>query len=282
MMEEIRNIARDMLEKKEADGVLALRQGEYAVVAPHVFRDPGEISRLVTEPKWLFAKTAMKILWSSPRDFRLAVVVRGCDDRALVELAKRNQVAEENLRFIGMACTEDQAKQCLCERPYPRTIHGGKPQPGIHFLQDERVRGLLEGDLRERMERWATLLRRCIKCYGCRNACPICVCVPCKLEDEVWVEKGFIPAEMLVFHLIRAFHLSDTCVACGACQEACPVFIPLLALQFSMRQVLKEQYGYEPGLNGERKSPLLKNFVEEPEAGRDVPAWVTSGEAGHE
>jgi len=281
-MEEIRNIARDLLEKKEADGILALREGDQAVVEPHVFRDPGDISRLVTEPKWLFAKTAMKILRSSPRDFRLAVVVRGCDDRALVELAKRNQVAEENLRFIGLACTEDQAKQCFCERPYPRTIHGGKPQPGISFLRDERVRSLLQGDSAERMKRWAALLGRCIKCYGCRNACPICVCVPCKLEDEVWVEKGTLPAERLVFHLIRAFHLSDTCVACGACQEACPVSIPLLALQLAMREALKDRYGYEPGLDGERKSPILKNFTEEPEAGRDVPDWVTPGDTENE
>jgi len=282
MMEEIRNKARELLEKKDADGVLGLRRGEEAVVAPHVFREPGEIDRLVTEPKWPLAKTAMRILQSSPRDFRLAVVVRGCDDRALVELAKRNQVTEENLRFIGMACTEEQAQKCLCERPYPRTIHGGKPQPGVHFLQDERVSSLLEGDPAERMERWAAILRRCIKCYGCRNACPICVCVPCKLEDDIWVEKGSIPAEMLVFHLIRAFHLSDACVACGACQEACPVSIPVMALQFAMRQVLKDRYGYEPGLDGARKSPVLKNFLEEPETGKDYPAWITHGGTGHE
>jgi ferredoxin len=281
-MKEIRIMSRELLERREVDGVLGLRQGEYSIVEPHVFRDPEEIPLLVTEPKWPLAKMAMKVLRDAPEGFRLAVVARGCDDRALVELAKRNQVPEKNLRIIGVACTEALAKECLCDRPYPREIHGGKPEPGVSPFADPKVRALLEGDFRERMKRWASLLRRCIKCYGCRNACPICVCVPCKLEDEVWVEKGSVPAEMLVFHLIRAFHLSDTCVACGACQEACPVSIPLLSLQLAMRRALKEEYGYEPGLERDRRSPVLKNAFEEPGARRSVPAWVSPLEENHD
>jgi L-lactate utilization protein LutB len=126
------------------------------------------------------------------------------------------------------------------------------------------------------MEKWANILKRCIKCYGCRNSCPICVCIPCKLEDAVWVETGVIPAEVLSYHLIRAFHLSDTCVACGACQEACPVNIPLLALQLSMREMLRETYGYEAGLDPERKSPILYDLCKEPAAGQALPDWINS------
>jgi L-lactate utilization protein LutB len=143
-------------------------------------------------------------------------------------------------------------------------------------MADERVRAYLEGDAGKRMEMWAAQLKRCIKCYGCRNSCPICVCVPCKLEDDVWVERGVVPAEMVSFHLIRAFHLSDTCVACGACQEACPVGIPLMTLQLSMREALKKDYNYEAGLDANRKSPVLFDFEKEPRPGQAVPDWVDS------
>ena len=132
------------------------------------------------------------------------------------------------------------------------------------------------------MARWTGLLSRCLKCYGCRNACPICVCNPCKLEDDLLVERAAVPTEMIPYHLIRAFHLSDTCVACGACQDACPVGIPLMALQLLMRRRLQERYGYEAGLQADRKSPLLKDFEYEPPVGLSLPSWTLSSEAPHE
>ena len=90
---------------------------------------------------------------------------------------------------------------------------------------------------------------------------------PVNWKTRSGLRQGVIPAEVLSYHLIRAFHLSDTCVACGACQEACPVNIPLLALQLSMREMLRETYGYEAGLDPERKSPILYRSMQGAESG---------------
>jgi formate dehydrogenase subunit beta len=276
MLDQIKQKAKELLEKKEADGVLGLRKGLWDVIHPHVFTTPAEIDSLVLEPKWLLAKMARAILREKPQAWRLAVVIRGCDERAIVELVKRNQIDRERLLTIGYACDAKQAKTCLCSLPYPQKLDAGSAVEGVDPLADERVKAYLEGDAGKRMEMWAAQLKRCIKCYGCRNSCPICVCVPCKLEDDVWVERGVVPAEMVSFHLIRAFHLSDTCVACGACQEACPVGIPLMTLQLSMREALKKDYHYEAGLDANRKSPVLFDFAKEPRPGQDVPDWVDS------
>ncbi len=278
MLEQVRQRARELLERKQADGVLALKKGYWDVIQPHVFTAPAEIDKLVLEPKWLLAKMARAVLLERPQPWRLVVVMRGCDERAVVELVKRNQVDRERLLTLGYACDSAQAKACLCNRPYPQKLDAGSAVEGVDPLTDERVKSYLEGDARTRMEKWAEQLRRCIKCYGCRNSCPICVCVPCKLEDEVWVERGVVPAEMTTFHLIRAFHLSDTCVACGACQEACPVGIPLMTLQLSMREALKRDYNYEAGIDADRKSPVLSDFIKEPRPGQDMPDWVDSTE----
>jgi formate dehydrogenase subunit beta len=276
MLEQVKQKAKEILEKKEADGVLGLRKGQLDVIHPHVFTTPAEIESLVLEPKWLFAKMALRILQNKPQAWRLAVIVRGCDERAIVELVKRNQIDRERLLTIGYACNANQAKTCLCSRPYPQKLDAGDAVEGVDPLADERVKAYLEGDSGDRLEKWAAQLKRCIKCYGCRNSCPICVCVPCKLEDDVWVERGVVPAEMVSFHLIRAFHLSDTCVACGACQEACPVGIPLMTLQLSMREALKKDYNYEAGLDANRKSPILFDFEKEARPGQTVPDWVDS------
>jgi len=276
MLEKTKDIAKQILEEKKAGGIFGLMRNRWNVVQPHMFEDPAELDALVLEPKWLLAKLAMSILRSSPENYKLAVVCRGCDERALIELIKRNQIEKERILTIGIACSQEQAAICLCDRPYPAKLDAGKKVSGVDPFQDERVREFLIGNDKKRMEKWATVLKRCIKCYGCRNSCPICVCEPCKLEDDIWVQRGAVPAEMITFHLIRAFHLSDTCVACGACQEACPVNIPLLYLQLSMRETLKEKYGYEAGLNPEVKSPILSVVFEEPDTDREYPAWINS------
>jgi len=274
MLNQLKEKAKAILEGKEADGVLGLRKGLFDVIQPHVFTTPAELDTLVLEPKWLFAKMARSILRAKPAAYRLAVAVRGCDERAIVELIKRSQIDRGRILTIGYACGADQAKACLCSRPFPGKLDAGDAVEGVDPFADERVKAFLDGDGAQRMEKWTAQLRRCIKCYGCRNACPICICVPCKLEDDVWVERGVIPAEMVSFHHIRAFHLSDACVACGACQEACPVGIPLMTLQLSMRAALKRDYNYEAGLDVDRKSPVLFDFIAEPRSGQHVPDWV--------
>lgn len=282
MLDTLKEIVISILKDKKADGVLGLRKGEWDIIQPHIFENPGEVDALVTEPKWLLAKMATTILRSSPEGYRLAVISRSCDERALTELVKRNQIEKDRLLTIGIACSAEQASACLCQRPYPEKLDAGLPVAGIDPFQDETIRELLEGDGPSRMEKWAHILKRCIKCYGCRNSCPICVCVPCKLEDDVWVEKGIIPAEVMPYHLIRAFHLSDTCVACKACQEACPVNIPLLALQLSMREALRQTYGYEAGLDAEKRSPILYDLYKEPGEGRVLPDWINTLEKSHD
>lgn len=280
ILEDAKKIAKSVLAERRASGVLGLMKTTEGI-APHVFETLEDMESLVIEPKWLLAKLAMYILRSSPDDYKLALICRGCDERALVELIKRNQLDEERLHIIGLACIQDQARSCLCARPYPSKLDIGEAARGVDPFEDKRARRLLGGDEKERMRRWACEFKRCIKCYGCRNSCPICICVPCKIEDNLWAARGRIPAE-ISFHLIRAFHLSDTCVACGACQDACPVNIPLILLQISMRDALRESYGYEAGTNSERVSPMLSDLFEEPSPMFEDPGWIDSVRAKNE
>jgi formate dehydrogenase (coenzyme F420) beta subunit len=282
MLNKIREKSRELLAGGQADGILCLGRDGYNVVQPQLFRKPDQIASLEIEPKWPLAKLAMQLLRAADPSFRLTVVCRGCDERALLELVKRNQLDATRITTIGCTCSREQAGACLCTRPYPENPVNGEKTAGVDPFGDPRISGLLAGDDGERMARWTSLFGRCLKCYGCRNACPICVCTPCKLEDDLWVERAAVPTEMIPYHLIRAFHLSDTCVACGACQEACPVGIPLMALQLVMRRRLQERYGYEAGLEADRKSPLLMNFNQASPAELSLPAWTVSTGGAHE
>lgn len=280
-LEEAKKKISEALDRGKVRGVLALRKTE-AGTAPFVFETKEEVASLVIEPKWLLAKTAASILRTTSEDYTLGILCRGCDERALVELSKRNQVARDRLLIIGMACSREQAEACLCPNPRPSRIDIGEPAQGVDPLSGDRTGPFLDGNLETRRKQWARVLDRCIKCYGCRNACPLCQCNPCKLEEDLWVDRGRIPADRISYHLIRAFHLADTCVGCGACEDACPVHIPLKLLQVSMMEALRKDYAYEAGTDQDRLSPILPDLFNEPHPAYTEPGWIDSMRPDHE
>ena len=79
-------------------------------------------------------------------------------------------------------------------------------------------------------DRWMYEFQKCLKCYGCRDICPVCFCKECSLEHGDLVETGGVPPEVPLFHLIRAVHMAGRCIDCGLCEDACPVDIPLRLL----------------------------------------------------
>lgn len=273
LTQKVREIAGRLLHDGEVMGVVGLCS-EQGPGRPHLFTAADDLASLALEPRYMLA-TICRTLLSRSQDGKLGVVVRGCDERALIEMAKLEQVDIDRLVLIGLACSEAQARECVCARPYPRRIDVGERVEGITAADDKRVRRLLEQDAGERLAFWRQEFARCIKCYGCRNVCPVCVCDECALEPPLnspppaggieggWVERGEIPPR-LPFHLIRAYHIADKCVGCGACEATCPVGIPLTTLYTLLRRRLKELFDYEPGLDVTQRSPLTTTLEETP------------------
>jgi formate dehydrogenase subunit beta len=103
---------------------------------------------------------------------------------------------------------------------------------------------------------------KCIKCFGCRNACPICYCNECTLESSSpeWVDKGKIPPSPL-FHLERLIHMVEFCTNCGQCEDVCPVDIPLSKIWHRLK-IRIDELKYSTTLN--KNDLILFDYFKRP------------------
>ncbi len=249
----LREAIADLLD--ELDGVVALRNTS-GYVAPHLFSKKEELDELAISPKYP-VPAILRVIQVAHPEARLGIVCRGCEERGLIEMAKRNQVNLDNVTVIGLACTPEEAHECRCAKPYPSVLvdtHiGERTEPVVDKLVEE----LRQRDVVERLAFWREQFDRCIKCYACRDACPQCFCPECTLEEEIWVERGKVPPPFPSFHLIRAMHTAGKCVGCRECELSCPAHIPLTALYALIREEVREMFGYEPGADLEALPPLV-------------------------
>ena len=60
----------------------------------------------------------------------------------------------------------------------------------------------------ERWEKFQETIQDCIRCYACRDACPLCYCHVCFVDESKpqWCGKTQDEADVATFHLLRAFH----------------------------------------------------------------------------
>ncbi len=292
----LRETARELLANGEVSCVIGYETSPRHCTRPVFIYHPDEVERLVwnqdcTHNLTTYLNQKLKPMIHPPGDNRpqkVAVVVKPCDERAInVHLAEK-RYEREQVHLIGIVCqgiTEEprftgkitpkeaptlQARCLECTERIPLfadTVIGDdvgevNPQPSGKQRQQE-IMEIKELSPTERMEFWLGQFDRCIRCYACRQACPVCDCPTCLYErdDSLWVGaalgwEGLGLNEKRAFHLGRAYHLAGRCIGCDECERACPMEIPISFLNQMLAQEVEALFKIRPGL-----SPKPSPFV---------------------
>ncbi|HCY85000.1 MAG TPA: 4Fe-4S ferredoxin [Desulfobacteraceae bacterium] len=258
MIETIKQHVAGLLTEKKIAGFLGLIE-KNGHVAPHLFKDGESLAgftlgdrKTAGDARYPLNKTLVTLSRAYPEE-TFGVLVRGCDERGLYGLFRLNQLTEDRVIPVGFSCPAELSEACECRKPYPDSLVAGEKTESSQLKKVAEMDGK---DLARRFDFWTAQFVKCVKCYGCRDVCPMCFCKECSLECEDLVAKGDLPVEVPVFHLTRAMHMADRCVDCGLCDEACPSDIPLRLLYKKTAQIMDTDYGFTSGLNKNERSPL--------------------------
>jgi ferredoxin len=193
----------------------------------------------------------LAVLGASPDE---VVAVKDDGDSFLVT------VKEGTRRVKKEQVLRDECLVCKYPTPVIYDVLLGEAVSSLPWARDDygRVKELEALSAEEKERYWKEELSQCIRCYACRNICPVCNCPECIFDKKAprWLSKANDVSENLVYHLIRAFHVAGRCIDCGECERACPMNIPLRSLNKKVEKDIRELFNYTAGIDVEQQPPL--------------------------
>ena len=205
MIEDVKKEVKKLLGSGRVKGFMGLCETN-GHIGPHLFCDENDLDHLVVgdwkqpgDSRYPLNKQVIHLARSNPED-TFGVLVRGCDERGLKTLSAWNQLDPNRIISVGIACPPELAEACECLQPYPDEFVAGEKAEACSSGSVAQMDHL---DLAGRFAHWMNEFSKCIKCYGCREICPMCFCKECSLENDDLIHTGEIPPEIPLFHLIN-------------------------------------------------------------------------------
>ena len=230
---------------------------------PVFISSPEEVDRLVLDEACIANLSGYLVTEGLLSDEkRVAVYLRPEGIRAINILAAESQLDSEQIVIFGFDVigSEVKALKGIHVEEFTEVIEAIK-EAAPDTTNEELLDKIEKMSPQERFSFWQEEFAKCIKCYACRQACPMCYCRRCIVDSNQpqWVNTSSHSLGNFEWNIVRAFHLAGRCVECGNCDRACPVNIPLRLINRKMAQEVLGAFDHFAGMS-KTQEPVLASF----------------------
>ena len=230
---------------------------------PHFMRTPQEVDQLVLDSNCIANLAGYLVTEGLLSDEKkVAIFLKPDGIRSINILAAEAQLNSEQIVILGFDINGEtvsplDGNNAEAFSSMMTTVKAAAPDK----LNDPLIAKLEAMSPKERFAFWEGEFARCIKCYACRQACPMCYCRRCVVDNNQpqWVNTSSHTLGNFEWNIVRAFHLAGRCVGCGNCDRACPVNIPLRLLNTRMAQEVLTSFDHVAGMS-DKQPPVLASF----------------------
>lgn len=270
---QLREAARDLLSAGKVDMVLGWEKGSQPFLTPPAFITKAEQADKLCYDDFAIHNLAGYLLDYRDTEYKIALCVKGCDSRSIIQLLNDKQLVRDRLYIIGMPCQgkRDRSfgllKKCrTCQYPTPLVYDLMLADSSSRQFSGEEaedsysdITAFSHQSPDDRYQYWLEKASACVRCFACQRICASCNCRDCIFESERtgWAGRYATPENNLSYFVTRAMHVAGRCTECGECERICPAGLPLMQLNRAVMQAIEENCGkYQAGLAADAISPL--------------------------